>query len=138
MANYNKGGEIFIDLGGINVETMATSNTVTVSGLFSRLETAFNLGKRIVITNYISKYGANPTQNGVPASVTLYRPTATAFFIPVLCYAGIAIIAITSSDVVSVYKLYNYQYISPPATTANSARSIDETIEETEKGEESK
>lgn len=140
MANYNKGGEIFIDLGGINVETLASSNTVTVNGIHSRLETAFNLGKRVVITNYISRYGNHPSQNGVPVSVTVYRPTtANAFFIPVLSYTGITILSITSSNVVNVYKLYAYHNIyTPPETTTNNARNIDETIEETEKGEESK
>ena len=61
MANYDKGGEIFIDLGGINVEITSTTNTktFTVDEIYSRLETAFNLGKRIVITNYKSKYGNN-------------------------------------------------------------------------------
>lgn len=139
MADY-KGGEIFIDLGGINVETSATSNTVTVSGLYSRLETAFNLGKRVVITNYICKYGNHPTQNGVPVSVTVYRPTtANAYFIPVLGYSGIAILSITYSNVVSVYKLFSYHNIyTPPETTTNNARNIDETIEKEEKGEESK
>ncbi len=136
MADY-KGGEIFIDLGGINVEITSTTNTnnSTVDGIYSRLETAFNLGKRIVITNYVSKYGNNPTQSGVPVSVTLYRPTATTFYIPVLSYAGISIIAITSSNVVSVYRVYAYHNIYTPPETTNNAKIIDETIEEKEKGE---
>ncbi len=48
MADY-KGGEIFIDLGGIDIETVSTSstNTVVSSGIYSRLENAFKLGKRI-------------------------------------------------------------------------------------------
>ena len=136
MADY-KGGEIFIDLGGINVEITSTTNTnnFTVDGIYSRLETAHNLGKRIVITNYVSKYGNNPAQNGVPVSVTLYRPTGTTFYIPILGYAGITIVAITSSNVVSVYRVYAYHNIyTPPETTTNSAK----ILEETEKGEESK
>lgn len=141
MANYNKGGEIFIDLGGVNVETPSTTDTnnFTVSGIFSRLEKAHNLGKSIVITNYVSKYASYPTQLGVPTSVTLYRPTGSAFYIPVLSYSGISIILIKSTNVVSVYKVYAYSTVTPPPeTTTNNARSIEETIEETEKGEESK
>ena len=141
MADY-KGGEIFIDLGGINVETTSTTNTntFTVSGIYSRLETAFTLGKRIVITNYKSQYGSNnPIQNGVAASVTVYRPTGSTFFIPMLAYAGVAIIDVSASDVVRVNKVYAYHNIyTPPATTSNSAKNIDDAIEETEKGEESK
>lgn len=140
MADY-KGGEIFIDLGGVNVEITSTTNTnnFTVDGIYSRLETAINLGKRVVITNYKSKYGNNPEQNGVPASVTLYRPTATTFYIPLMGYAGIAIIAVTYSNVVSVYRVYAYHNIyTPPETTTNNAKNIDEAIEKTEKGEESK
>lgn len=139
MADY-KGGEIFIDLGGVNVETASTSstNTATVGGIFSRLETAHNLGKRIVITNYLSKYGNYPTQNGVPASVPLYRPTATTFYIPVLSFSGMSIIAINSSNLVSVYKVYGYNTITPPPETTNNAKILEETIEETEKGVESK
>lgn len=140
MADY-KGGEIFIDLGGVNVEITSTTNTnnFTVEGIYSRLETAFNLGKRIVVTNYVSKYGNNPTQNGVPASVTVYRPTAATFFIPILGYAGITIIAVTSSNVVSAYRVYAYHNIyTPPETTTNNAKILEETETETEKGEESK
>lgn len=140
MAN-NKGGEIFIDLGGIDIETISTSNTNTVvlSGIYSRLETAFNLGKRIVITNYKSKAGSNPVQNGVPTSVPLYRPTGATFYIPVLGYSGISMIQALSSNAVKVLALYGYHNIyTPPETTTNNARIIDETIEETEKGEESK
>lgn len=140
MAN-NKGGEIFIDLGGINIETVSTSNTNTVvsSGIYSRLETAFNLGKRIVITNYVSKNGNSPTQNGVPASVALYRPTGATFYIPVLGYNGISMIQILSSNAIKVLALYAYHNIyTPTETTTNSARNIDETTEKTEKGEESK
>lgn len=137
MADY-KGGEIFIDLGGVNVEITSTTNTntFTVRGIYSRIETALNLGKRVVITNYLSKYGNYPEQPGVPTSVTLYRPTAAAFFIPVLAYAGVAMIAVTASDTISVNRVYAYHNIyTPPETTTNSARNIDET---TEKGEESK
>lgn len=145
MASY-KGGEIFIDLGGIDIETISTSNTntFTVSGIYSRLETAHSLGKRIVITNYKSKSGGNPIQNCVPASVTLYRPTGATFYIPVLAYSGISLLQILSSNAVKVSALYGYHNIyTPPETTTNSAKSIDETIEETEteeteKGEESK
>ena len=141
MAEY-KGGEIFIDLGGLNVEITSTTNTntVVVSGIYSRLETAHKLGKRIVITNYTSKYGNHPQQQGVPTSVTVYRPTPSpTYFIPVLSYVGISIVAITASDTVTVYKLYSYHNIyTPPETTTNNAKNIDETIEETEKGEESK
>ena len=139
MADY-KGGEIFIDLGGIDIETISTSNTNTVvlSGIYSRLETAFNLGKRIVITNYKSKAGVNLTQNGVPTSVPLYRPTGATFYIPVLAYSGISLLQILSSNAVKVTALYAYHNIyTPPETTTNSAKSLDE-IEETEKGEESK
>ena len=139
MADY-KGGEIFIDLGGIDIETVSTSstNTVVLSGIYSRLETAFNLGKRIVITNYKSKAGTNPLQNAVPASVTLYRPTGATFYIPVLGYTGISLLQILSSNAVKVTALYAYHNIyTPPETTTNSAKSLDE-IEETEKGEESK
>lgn len=138
MAEY-KGGEIFIDLGGVNVEVTSTTDTnnFTVDGIYARLEAAHNLGKRIVITNYVSKYANYTTKPGVPTSVTLYRPTDSAFYIPVLAYAGISIILIRSTNVVSVYKLYSYSTITPPETT-NNARIIDEAIEETEKGEESK
>ena len=140
MADY-KGGEIFIDLGGINVEVKSTTNTntFTVRGIYSRLETAINLGKRIVITNYVSKYGNYPEQQGVPTSVSLYRPTASAFYIPMMGFAGNVLIAITPSDTVSVYGVYIYHNMyTPPETTSNNAKSLDETIEETEKGEESK
>ena len=140
MADY-KGGEIFIDLGGIDIETVSTSNTNTVvlSGIYSRLDTAFNLGKRIVITNYKSKAGGNPIQNCVPASVALYRPTGATFYIPVLGYTGISMLQVLSSNAVKVLALYGYHNIyTPPETTTNNARNIDETIEETEKGEESK
>lgn len=141
MADY-KGGEIFIDLGGVNVEITSTTNTnrFTVSGIYSRLETAFNLGKRVVITNYKSKYGGNnPEQSGIPVSVTVYRPGGSAFYIPVMAYAGNAIIAITDSDVVTVNKVYVYHNIyTPPETTTNNAKSLDETIEKEEKGEESR
>ena len=140
MADY-KGGEIFIDLGGIDIETVSTSNTntVVISGIYSRLETAFNLGKSIVITNYKSKAGSNPIQNCVPASVTLYRPTGATFYIPILSYTGISLLQIASSNAVKVYALYAYHNIyTPPQTTTNNAKNIDETIEETEKGEESK
>lgn len=140
MADY-KGGEIFIDLGGINVEIASTTdtNTSTVSGIYSRLENAHALGKRVVITNYVSKYATYPTQPGVAVSVTMYRPTGSAFYIPVLTYTGISILLIRSTDVVSVYKVYAYHNIyTPPETTTNNAKSLDETIEETEKGEESK
>lgn len=142
MADY-KGGEIFIDLGGIDIETVSTSstNTVVVSGIYSRLETAFNLGKRIVITNYKSKAGGNPVQNGVPVSVNLFRPTGATFYIPVLGYSGISILQILSSHAIKVFALYGYHNIyTPPETTTNSAKILDETIEETEieKGEESK
>lgn len=140
MADY-KGGEIFIDLGGIDIETISTSNTNTVvsSGIYSRLETAFNLGKRIVITNYKSKIGVSPSQNGVPASVHVYRPTGATFYIPVLGYTGISMLQVLSSNAVKVNALYAYHNIyTPPETTTNNARNIDETIEETEKGEESK
>ena len=139
MADY-KGGEIFIDLGGIDIETVSTSstNTVVSSGIYSRLETAFNLGKRIVITNYKSKVGVSPSQNGVPASVPLYRPTGATFYIPVLGYTGISLLQILSSNAVKVNALYAYHNIYTPPATTNNARSIDETIEETVKGEESK
>lgn len=140
MADY-KGGEIFIDLGGIDIETVSTSstNTVVSSGIYSRLETAFNLGKRIVITNYKSKAGVNPSQNGVPASVPLFRPTGVTFYIPVLAYTGISLLQILSSNAVKVNALYAYHNIyTPPETTTNNAKIIDETIEEIEKGEESK
>ena len=140
MADY-KGGEIFINLGGIDIETISTSstNTVVVSGIYSRLETAFKLGKRIVITNYKSKSGGNPVQNCVPASVTLYRPTGATFYIPLLAYTGISLLQIASSNAVKVSGLYAYHNIyTPPETTTNNAKNIDETIEETEKGEESK
>lgn len=140
MADY-KGGEIFIDLGGIDIETVSTSstNTVLLSGIYSRLETAFNLGKRIVITNYKSKLGVNPSQNGVPASVPLYRPTGATFYIPVLAYSGISLLQIVSSNAVKVNALYAYHNIyTPPETTTNNAKSIDETIEEEKKGEVSK
>lgn len=140
MAVY-KGGEIFIDLGGIDIETVSTSNTNTVvsSGIYSRLETAFNLGKCVVITNYKSKAGANPPLKGVPASVTLYRPTGATFYIPVLGYSGISLLQILSSNVVKVYSVYAYHNIyTPPETTTNNAKSFSEEIEETEKGEESK
>lgn len=141
MADY-KGGEIFIDLGGIDIETVSTSNTntVVVSGIYSRLETAHNLGKRIVITNYKSKLGGNPTQNGVPTTVPLYRPTGATFYIPVLGYSGISMIQVLSSNAVKVLALYGYHNIyTPPTTTSNSAKFLEETeIEETEKGEESK
>lgn len=140
MAN-NKGGEIFIDLGGIDIETVSTSstNTVVLSGIYSRLETAFNLGKRIVITNYKSKAGGNPVQNGVPTSVPLYRPTGATFYIPILSYSGISMVQVFSSNAIKVLALYAYHNIyTPPETTTNNAKSIDEAIEETEKGEESK
>lgn len=141
MADY-KGGEIFIDLGGIDIETVSTPNTNTVvsSGIYSRLETAFNLGKRIVITNYKSKQGANPPKNGVPTSVPLYRPTGATFYIPVLANSGISIIQVLSSNAVKVLALYAYHNIyTPPETTTNNAKSLEETeIDETEKGEESK
>lgn len=143
MADY-KGGEIFIDLGGIDIATVSSSNTntVVVSGIYSRLETAFNLGKRIVITNYKSKQGDNPIKNCVPASVALYRPTGATFYIPILANSGISIIQILSSNAIKVLALYAYHNIyTPPETTSNSAKNIDETIEEieeTEKGEESK
>lgn len=138
MADY-KGGEIFIDLGGIDIETISTSstNTVVSSGIYSRLETAFNLGKRIVITNYKTKAGGNTIQNGVPATVPLYRPTGATFYIPVLGYTGISMIQVLSSNAVKVYALYGYHNIyTPPETTTNSAKILEET--ETEKGEESK
>ena len=141
MADYNKGGEIFIDLGGIDIETISTSstNTVVSSGIYSRLETAFNLGKRIVITNYKSKSGGNPIQNCVPASVTLYRPTGATFYIPILGYGGISMIQILASNAVKVLALYAYHNIyTPPETTTNNAKILEETIEEEEKGEESK
>lgn len=140
MADY-KGGEIFIDLGGINIETVSTSstNTAVVSGIYSRLETAFNLGKRIVITNYVSKNGSSPVQNGVPASVTVYRPTGATFYIPILGYNGISMIQIFSSNAIKILALYAYHNIyTPPETTTNNAKSFSEEIEETEKGEESK
>lgn len=140
MADY-KGGEIFIDLGGIDIETVSTSNinTVVSSGIYSRLDTAFNLGKRVVITNYKSKAGGNSIQNCVPASVTLYRPTGATFYIPILGYTGISLIQILSSNAVKVFGLYAYHNIyTPPETTTNNAKKIDEAIEETEKGEESK
>lgn len=140
MANYNKGGEIFIDLGGIDIETISTSstNTVVSSGIYSRLETAHNLGKRIVITNYKSKLGGNLPQNGVPASVTLYRPTGATFYIPVLGYNGISMIQVLSSNAIKVLALYAYHNIyTPPETSTNNAKILEE-IEETEKGEESK
>lgn len=140
MANY-KGGEIFIDLGGIDIETVSTSNinTVVSSGIYSRLETAFNLGKRIVITNYKSKAGGNSMQNCVPAGVSLYRPTGATFYIPVLAYSGISLLQVLSSNAVKVLALYAYHNIyTPPETTTNNAKNIDEAIEETEKGEESK
>lgn len=139
MADY-KGGEIFIDLGGIDIETISTSstNTVVVSGIYSRLETAFNLGKRIVITNYKSKTGVSPAQDGVPASATLYRPTGATFYIPFLGNTGISMIQILSSNAVKVSALYGYHNIYTPPQTTNNAKNIDETIEETEKGEESK
>lgn len=138
MADY-KGGEIFIDLGGIDIETVSTSSTNTVlsSGIYSRLETAFNLGKRIVITNYKSKAGFNPIQKCVPASVPLYRPTGATFYIPVLGYGGISILQVLSSNAVKVNALYAYHNIyTPPETTTNNAKILEET--ETEKGEESK
>lgn len=140
MADY-KGGEIFIDLGGIDIETVSTSNinTVLSSGIYSRLETAFNLGKRIVITNYKSKAGGNTIQNCVPSSVPLYRPTGATFYIPVLGYTGISLLQILASNAVKVFALYAYHNIyTPPETTTNNAKNIDETIEEREKGEESK
>lgn len=141
MADY-KGGEIFIDLGGIDIEKTSTTNTnrVTVSGIYSRLETAIKLGKRVVITNYKSQYGNHPIQNGVPLSVSLYRPTATTFYIPVLGYIGNSMIDISSTDSVSVAKVYTYHNIyTPPATTTNNAKTLEETaIEKEEKGEESK
>lgn len=141
MADY-KGGEIFIDLGGIDIETVSTSstNTVVSSGIYSRLETAFNLGKSIVITNYKSKVGAT-TQNGVPASVPVYRPTGATFYIPILGYTGISLLQILSSNAVKVNALYAYHniYTPPATTTTNSAKILEETkTEETEKGEESK
>lgn len=146
MANYNKGGEIFIDLGGIDIETISTSNTNTfvVSGIYSRLETAFNLGKRIVITNYKSKSGSNTIQKCVPASVNLYRPTGATFYIPVLGYTGISMLQVIASNAIKVLYMYGYHNIyTPPEQTTNNAKSLDETIEETiieetEKGEESK
>lgn len=135
MADY-KGGEIFIDLGGINIDTISVSpntNIITVSGIYSRLETAFNLGKRVVITNY----KARGAQNGVPASVNLYRPTGTIFYIPVLAHSGISMIQVIASNVIKIVDLYAYHNIyTPPETTTNNARNIDETTEETEKGEE--
>lgn len=136
MADY-KGGEIFIDLGGIDIETISTSstNTVVTSGIYSRLETAHNLGKRIVITNYKSKLGGNPSQNGVPTSVTLYRPTGATFYIHVLGYTGISMIQVLSSNAIKVLALYAYHNIYTPPTT-NNAKILEET--ETEKGEESK
>ena len=142
MADY-KGGEIFIDLGGVDVETLSSSstNTFLVRGLYSRLETAFNLGKRIVITNYKSKSGANAAQNGVAASVPLYRPTGATFYIPVLTFTGISLVQITSSNAVKISALYGYHNIyTPPETTTNNAKMLEETedTEETEKGEESK
>lgn len=140
MADY-KGGEIFIDLGGIDIDTLSGTNTniARISGVYSRLETAFNLGKRVVITNYKSKAGANPSQNGVPLGVALYRPTGTTFNIPVLAESGISILQIVSTDAVRVTNKYAYHNIyTPPATTTNNAKSLDETIKETEKGEESK
>lgn len=140
MAN-NKGGEIFIDLGGIDIETVSTSNTntVIVSGIYSRLETAFNLGKRIVITNYKSKAGTNPIQNCVPASVSLYRPTGATFYLPVLGYSGISMIQVLSSNAVKVSAVYGYHNIyTPPETTTNNAKILEEIETETEKGEESK
>lgn len=141
MADY-KGGEIFIDLGGIDIETVSTSstNTVVLSGIYSRLETAFNLGKRIVITNYKSKVGVSPSQNCVPASVPLYRPTGATFYIPILGYTGISLLQILSSNAVKVNALYAYHNIyTPPATTTNNAKTLEETaIEKEEKGEESK
>lgn len=141
MADY-KGGEIFIDLGGIDIETVSTSstNTFTVRGIYSRLETVFNLGKRVVITNYKSKSGANPAQKGVPLSVSLYRPTGATFYIPVLANSGISLLQILSTNAVKVYALYGYHNIyTPPETTTNNAKILEETeTEETEKGEESK
>lgn len=139
MADY-KGGEIFIDLGGIDIETVSTSstNTVVSSGIYSRLETAFNLGKRIVITNYKSRVGAT-SQNGVPTSVPLFRPTGATFYIPVLSYTGISLLQILASNAMKVNALYAYHNIyTPPTTTTNNAKNIDEAIEEKEKGEESK
>lgn len=139
MADY-KGGEIFIDLGGIDIETVSTSstNTVVSRGIYSRLETAFNLGKRIVITNYKSKIGVGTSQSGVPASVPLYRPTGATFYIPVLSYSGISLLQILSSNAVKVNALYAYHNIYTPPETTNSAKSIDKTFEEEEKGVESK
>lgn len=140
MADY-KGGEIFIDLGGIDIETVSTSNinTVVSSGIYSRLETAFNLGKRIVITNYKCKVGNNPIQNCVPASVTLYRPTGATFYIPILAYSGISMIQVLSSNAIKVVALYGYHNIyTPPESTTNNAKILEEIETETEKGEESK
>lgn len=141
MADY-KGGEIFIDLGGIDIETVSTSstNTVVSRGIYSRLETAFNLGKRIVITNYKSKIGVGTSQNGVPSSVPLYRPTGATFYIPVLAYSGISLLQILSSNAVKVNALYAYHNIyTPPATTTNNAKILEKPeTEETEKGVESK
>lgn len=137
MANYNKGGEIFIDLGGINVDQISTSNTNTVkiAGIYSRLETAINLGKRVVITNYVGQYNSK----GVPTSVPLFRPTGTTFYIPVLAFSGISLLQILSSNAVQVNSLYGYHNINtPPETTTNNTKILEETIEEEEKGEESK
>lgn len=140
MADY-KGGEIFIDLGGIDIEMLSGTNTniVKMMGIYSRLETAVNLGKRVVITNYRSKAGSNPAQNGVPLSVALYRPTGTTFNIPLLAESGISILQIVSTDAIRVVNKYAYHNIyTPPETTTNNAKSLDETIEKEEKGEESK
>ena len=140
MANY-KGGEIFIDLGGIDIETPSGTNTniVRVSGIYSRLETAFNLGKRIVITNYVSKAGSNPAQNGVPLNVSVYRPIGNTFNIPVLAESGISILQIVSTDAIRVTYKYAYHNIYTPPETTNNAKILEETeTEETEKGEESK
>jgi len=143
MADY-KGGEIIVDLGGIDIETISGTNTniARISGIYSRLETAFNMGKRVVITNYVSKAGANPAQTGVPLSVSLYRPLGVTFTIPVLAESGISILQIVSTDAVRVTNKYAYHNIyTPPATTTNNAKILEETIEKEEKeekGEESK
>lgn len=139
MVNY-KGGEIFIDLGGINIDMIsATPNTniVSVSGIYSRLKTAYTLGKRVVITNYTARY----SQNGVPVSVNLYCPTGTVFYIPMLTQSGISMLQILATDRIMVQDLYAYHNIyTPPETSTNSAKFLEEieteTETETEKGEE--
>ena len=106
-----------LDLNGLEVET--ENNTVTIAGIYDKLDKFYNSYKPLLLTNYTSKLSTNPAQSGRPVIAQVTRPTGATFYIEFMGHTGIIILQVTSNNNVKVFKVYGYHNIYTPTMNAS-------------------